>query len=138
MRECPQVVAHTREVLWSRCVVVRRSASRCQRMGGGGRAARRSLVPRVVERLMYDDCATLGASCGGVTDVRRLRHTGGGLHAPVAPWTGYVERAARLGVAWPSPARLETQTKESMGCTSRRVFLAKPQEDTLPAMGGWA
>jgi len=30
-----------------------------------------------------------GASCGGATDVRRLRHTGGGLRAPVAPRTGY-------------------------------------------------
>ena len=35
--------------------------------GGGCRVARRSLVPRVVERLMYADCATRGASCGGLT-----------------------------------------------------------------------
>ena len=119
-----------------RCVVVHHGANGWG--GGGGRVARPSLVPHGVGRLMYDDCATLGASCGGATDVPRLRHSGGGRHAPVAPWTGYVERAARLGVAWPSPARLETQTKESMGCTSRQVFLAKPQEDAIPTGRGWA
>jgi hypothetical protein len=82
--------------------------------------ARRSRVPRVVERLMYDDCATLV-----VVFVRRS-----------LPGRGTVERAARLGVAGPSPARLETRTKESMGRASRRVFLAKPQEDAARPAGG--
>ena len=82
--------------------------------------ARRSRVPRVVERLMYDDCATLV-----VVFVRRS-----------LPGRGTVERAARLGVAGPSPARLETRTKESMGRASRRVFLAKPQEDAARLVGG--
>ena len=82
--------------------------------------ARRSRVPRVVGRLMCDDCATLV-----VVFVRRS-----------LPGRGTVERAARLGVAGPSPARLETRTKESMGRASRRVFLAKPQEDAARPAGG--
>ena len=41
-------------------VAVRRGASRYQQMGGeGGRVVRQSLVPHVVERLMYDNYATL-------------------------------------------------------------------------------
>ena len=56
--------------------------------GGGGvewRAGPWFLVWWSDWRLMYNDCATLGASCGGATNVRQLHHTGGGLHAPVAP-----------------------------------------------------
>ena len=58
------------------------------------------------------------------------------LFIGLPPGQGTVERAARLGVAGPSPARLETRTKESMGRASRRVFLAKPQEDAARPAGG--